>query len=79
MFLELFLNVLDFIFGDFSSADGTALFLWHFELDFAAELVLLAEPVHEPVPVDANQVESVEALVHPHQIYPVCELLLPLL
>lgn len=76
VFLELSLYILDFFWGNFSPADRAPFFLRHFELNVAAKLILFPDSVHEPVPVDADQVEPVETLVHSHQVFSVSELLL---
>ena len=73
---ELSLDVVKFLFGDVSSADGASLVLWHLVLDFTPELVFLPDPLHKPIPVQADQVESVEALVYSHEVSTVSELLL---
>ena len=45
----------------------------------SAELVLVDVTLHEPIAVDANQVEPVKALLDPDQVLPTCEALLLLI
>lgn len=49
-------------------ADGTLLDVTEIVLDNAAKLVLLNVPLHKPVPEEADQVESVVALIYPDQV-----------
>ena len=79
MLLILLLNVLHLFLPDFSPADGASLNLRSLVLDLASELVFLLDSLHEPVPRDADQVESVEALVNADQILSVREAALLLL
>lgn len=64
--LELRPDVLDLLLGNLSSADGALLVLGHLVLDLAAELILFLESLHKPISMEADQVESVEALAHSH-------------
>ena len=64
VFLKLILNVCHFFLGDISSANWTPLVLRQLVLNLHPELVFLLEPLHIPVPVDTEQVESVEASIN---------------
>lgn len=75
MLLELPLDVLNLVFLDVSSANGASLMLWHLVGDFIAELILFLESLHEPISMETDQVETMEALIHSHQIRTISELL----
>jgi hypothetical protein len=64
MLFELIVYVVHLLFEDVSSADGASLVFWHLINDFASELILFFDPLHEPIPVDTDKVEPVEALVN---------------
>ena len=68
MRLELFANVLNLLCIGFPSARRALFALRRFIHDIASELVLLDLPVHEPIAVEANQVEPVETLAHPNKV-----------
>ena len=61
MRLGLFDNVLNLGLLDLSSANGTFLFFRQFVLNLATKVVFFSFSLHEPVPVEANEVESVVA------------------
>jgi len=71
--LERIVDVLYFVGLNFSSANRTPLYLRDRVLEHAAEAVLLVFALHEPVAMDADQVEAVVAIVDSHQISPVRE------
>ena len=53
---------------DLVSANGTLFHLWQVESDHIAKLVSLSGPLHEPVAIDAQHVEPVEALINADQV-----------
>ena len=73
---ELRLHVLDLALVNLSPADGTSLLCGQLVLDDVAKAVFLGHAFHKPISMDANEVESVEALVDSHQIKSVRETLL---
>ena len=79
MRLGLFDDILDFCLLNFSSTNRTFLFFWKFVLDIAAEVVLFSFSLHEPVSVEANQVESMVARVDADKVYSLGELLIVIL
>ena len=56
------------------SAYGTFLRLRQVEHDFVPKLVNFDVTLHEPVPVDTDKMESVEAIVDAHEVAPLREL-----
>lgn len=66
VFAEESLDIVEFLLRDMSSADRTSLMLVRLILDLASELILFLDSCHIPIPIQANQVESVEALVDSH-------------
>lgn len=75
MFLELLLDVVHLFLSDISSTDGTSFVLRHLVFNLTSEFVLFPGPLHEPIPVHADEMESVEALVDSHEIRSVSKLL----
>ena len=65
MLLELLLDVRDLFVLDFLSANGASMLFRQRELDLSSILVLLRLPGHEPVSVNASEMESVEAAADP--------------
>ena len=61
---KLSLNVVNFIFTNVSSADGTLFVLRHFVFNITAEVVLLSDTLHEPFSPKTDEVESVVALIN---------------
>ena len=59
--------------ADFTAAHGAPLFFRESVLLLASVLVLVNVSLHEPVSVEANQVESVEALVDASEVISVGE------
>ena len=57
-----------------ASAYGTLLCLRQVEYDFVPKLVNFDVTLHEPVPVDTDKMESVEAIVDAHEVTPLREL-----
>lgn len=70
------LDVVDFFLVDNSSTNWAFFFLWQLVLEYASELISLRFSLHEPISVEADQVEAVVAGVNPHQISPLGKLLL---
>ena len=50
------------------SADGASFYFTGLVFDIATELILLDMSLHEPISVQANQMEPVEADTDPHEI-----------
>ena len=68
MLLELLLDVRDLFFFDILSANGASLLLRQRELDLSAVRVFFRLPWHEPISVNASEMESVEAAADPDQV-----------
>ena len=68
MKLKLGLYVIDFRLIHLSSADGASLALRDAVADDVSILVCFFGTFHEPIPVDPDQVESMEALSDSDQI-----------
>lgn len=66
VFLELFVDVVEVVLKHLSAADRAPLVLGHLILDLTPELVFLLKSLHEPITVETDQVETVEALVDTH-------------
>lgn len=66
VFLELFVDVVEVVLKHLSAADRAPLVLGHLILDLTPELVLFLKSLHEPITVETDQVETVEALVDTH-------------
>ena len=73
MFLELVPHVLDLTLIYLSSADWASLALGDRMADYVAIWVLFFRSFHKPVAMDADEVESVEALVDSDQVNSVWE------
>ena len=73
MLRELVPHVLDLTPIYLSSADGASLALGNRMTDHVAIWVLFFRSFHKPVPMDADEVESVEALVDSDQVNSVWE------
>lgn len=54
--------------GGITPADRTSLLFWQFEPDDTSKLIGFSCPLHEPVAVDTQDVESVETVVNAHQV-----------
>ena len=59
--------------GHITSANWTFRCLWQIEDDFVPKLVCFDMTLHEPVPVDTDKMESVEAIVDTHEVTPLRE------
>lgn len=68
-------DVVDLGFFDHSSANRALLYLWQMVLDNTTKVVLLGLPRHKPVPIEANEVESVVARVNADKIVTLREFL----
>ena len=73
MLRELVFHVLDLTLFYLSSADGTSLALGDRMTDHVAIWVLFFRSFHKPIPMDTDEVESVEALVDSDQVNSVRE------
>ena len=75
MSLLLFDDVLNFRLVHFTSTDRASFLVGNLVMDCVTILVLRKAPRHEPIPVNANDVESVVALIDSNEIDSVCEAL----
>jgi len=50
------------------SADGASFYFTGHEFDIATELIFFDMSLHEPISVQANQMEPVEAATDPHEV-----------
>ena len=64
-------EVIYFVLSDLSSTYWASLHLRELIFYLAPKLVTLLLPLHEPIPIQAQKVESMEALVNSHQIRPI--------
>lgn len=71
----LFANVFHFLLIHLASADGASLLLGNLVLGHVAVRIFVTLPRHEPIPMDANHMEPVIALVDSHEVNSVGEAL----
>lgn len=76
MLFELDVNVVHLLLANLPSADRASLVLRHLEFNFTSEFIFFFDTLHEPISVDTDEVESVEALVNSNEVRSVSELLL---
>ena len=65
----LIVNVINLLLRDFAPASWTLLVFGHLVLDHISELIFLDLPLEEPVTVQTDQVEPMEALVNADEVY----------
>jgi len=75
MLFELDVNIVHLYFANLPSADRTSLVLRHLIFNFASEFIFFFDSLHEPIPIHADEVKPVEALIDSNKVCSISKLL----